>query len=243
MKTALIKTICGALAVAALSTTAHAQLLITEINSNAGAGDFWELTNFSTSSINLFNGSTHWSWDDNSFVAGSIQIPLGITIGPGESIVFLADKNSSAVASFRSAWSLPSSVQVIPDPTGTGLGGGDAVRLYNDLNQPVVTLNYAAGGFIRSSGANSTGGHAGPSAGGSSDSQSLIWDPTFGNTPGDARYTFATGSNFGTYAPLSGGGFGSPGTVGITLPVPEPSSALLLCSSLLLVHLRRRRQA
>lgn len=237
MQTAIKKSItCAALALAAAYPAQALDLLITEINSNASLGDFWELTNFGSTAINLFNGSTPWSWDDNSFTAGSVTLPLGLSIAPGESMVFLADQTNTA--NFRSGWALSASVQIIPDTTGTGLGSGDAVTLYDGAGQAVAALNYAAGGFTRANGSASVGGHAGLSAGGSGNTQSAIWDPTSGTTPATARYTFADGTNYGTYDAPGSTGFGSPGAV---TAIPEPSSAILATLGGLAITLRRRR--
>lgn len=218
-----------------IQSTAFADLLVTEINSNASGGDFFEVTNFGSISIDLSNGS----WDDDSFIAGTVVLPSGLSIAPGESIIFLADTNGSAVASFRSLWNVPASVQIIGVTNAVGLGGGDGVRLFDSANQPLATLSYAAGGFTRSNGTPSVGGHAGLSGGGTAATQSLIWDPTSGTTAATARYTFANGSNYGSYA-ISNGAMGSPGIAA----VPEPSTYMLMGAGLsALVILARRRRA
>ncbi len=108
-----------------IQSTAFADLLVTEINSNASGGDFFEVTNFGSISIDLSNGS----WDDDSFIAGTVVLPSGLSIAPGESVIFLADTNGTAVASFRSLWNIPASVQIIGVANGVGLGSGDSVRL------------------------------------------------------------------------------------------------------------------
>jgi len=224
-----------AVAALVLPGIASAQsLLVTEVNSNAGGGDFFEVTNFGAAAVNLFSGSSPASWDDNSFAPGSVPLPLGISIAPNESIIFLAD--SADTAAFRAYWSLSSSIQVIGDSTGTGLGGNDAVTLYSAAGSVLATLNYAAGAFTLSNGNPSLGGHTGVSAGGST-SHTLIWDPTSGTTAATARYTFATGSNFGSYA--AGTAFGSPGAV------PEPSTYAMIGLGLAAVLLwaRRHRRA
>jgi hypothetical protein len=186
---------------------AHANLLVTEINSNASPADFWELTNFGAAAVNL--GDYVWNDDRGLFDESAAKvIPAGTQIAPGESLVFAVTPD---VAAFRTAWNLPPAVQVIGG--GPGLGQNDQVNLFTSTAapSPLVSLNYAAGGFTRSNGLLSLGGHAGISAGGAASTQSLIWDPNSGlSLP---RFTFATGGNFNTYQ-ATGGAIGSPGFVG-----------------------------
>jgi len=187
--------------------TSHANLVITEVNSNGTPADFWELTNFGAASIDL----SGFVWIDDAVSPtnpAALTIPGGTTILPGESIVFVT---SGTAAEFRSAWNLTASVKIILG--GPNLGQNDAVYLYNPLGSQVAALNYAAGGFIRSNGATALGGHTGTSAGGQAH-QSLIYDPNFGTV--NRRYTFATGANFDTYAANPpDNGVGSPGKVGV----------------------------
>ncbi|MDP0490273.1 MAG: choice-of-anchor I family protein, partial [Verrucomicrobiota bacterium JB023] len=193
--------------------------LVTEIHSN-GAHDFWELTNIGDETGDL----TGFSWDDDSMAAGTVSIPDGTSIAPGESIIFLEDDP----ATFRSYWGLPESVQVYNSPTDSvpGFGSGDTVYLFDASDNVVASLSYAAGGFTKSDGSDSNGGHAGPSAGGSDNAQSAVLDPAFGtDTP---RYTFADGILLATTNP-GGSETGSPGTS--ALNVSGPSFALTLSFS------------
>jgi uncharacterized protein YjiK len=187
---------------------ASGSLLITEIHSD-GLWDFWELTNTGTAAVDL----SGYKWDDdsrNASDAAAVLIPNGTSIAPGESIVFAGASVGSA-ATFRTAWNIPNTVQVIVG--GPNFGGGDAVALFGPA--PTFTeqlyLSYAAGGFTRTTGVAATGGHAGLSAGGTA-TQAMIWDTA---STGSPRYTFATGSNFGSFA-ASGSTtvFGSPGYSG-----------------------------
>lgn len=192
-------------------------LLITEIQSNqaaSGVSDFWELTNVGTIAIALDG----YRWDDDSANpndAAAVTIPAGTSIAPGESVIF----TSVAAESFRTWWNISSTVQVI-SATAPGLGGGDAVYLFDAGGVEVTHLSYAAGGFTKSDGNGSAGGHAGLSAGGSSATQALVWDPSFGTvTP---RYTYASGSSLGTFASaLNAGDIGSPGYNGFDSDGPS----------------------
>ncbi len=232
MKKIVCLTVLAVSALLVQGTASAQSLLVTEINSNAAGGDFFEITNFGTTTINLYSGGTPASWDDNSYQPGSVLLPLGASIAPNESIIFLAD--SSDTETFRALWNLSASVQIFGDSTGTGLGGNDAVTLYSPTGSVLATLSYAAGGFTRSNGTLSLGGHSGVSAGGAT-SQTLIWDPTSGTTAATARYTFANGSSFGTFANGSGA-VGSPGAI------PEPSTYALIGLGLAAVLMWARRR-
>ncbi len=199
-----------------LCGSASAQLVITEINSNGTPADFWELTNYGAAVVDI----SGYIWDDDSAnpnAGNAVTIPAGTSIGPKESIIFAVE---TTAAGFRSAWNLPPSVRVITSDN-PGLGGNDAVHLFNASGQPVTSLDYSAGGFTRSNGGASLGGHAGESAGGEAH-QSLVLDPAFGHGPG-RRYTFATGSNHFTSAANSPNtGVGSPGRSGEAVSNPPP---------------------
>lgn len=190
-----------------LPLTAAGQLVVTEINSNGTPADFWELTNFGSSEVDLGG----YVWTDSTPISPiKVTIPSGTVIAPQESIVFAVTADP---AGFRAAWGLASSVKVIAavDP---GLGQNDAIRLFASAaaSTPLLTLNYAISGFTCSNGALAVGGHAGPSARGTLNTQSLILDPNFG--PSAPRYTFATGGNFGSWQAPGGTATGSPGVVG-----------------------------
>jgi hypothetical protein len=142
----LLRTLLTLATLATLSSIASAQLVITEINSDGTPGDFWELTNFGASSVNI--GS--YKWDDesaNPADPAAFTIPPGTTIAAGESIIFSV---GIAPAAFRTAWGLAPTVQVITG--GPGLGQNDRVWLFNAANAAVTNLGYAASVFTRSNG-------------------------------------------------------------------------------------------
>ncbi|GAA5131530.1 lamin tail domain-containing protein [Luteolibacter yonseiensis] len=203
----------------ALSLPLQAQLLVTEIQSD-GLWDFWELTNTGTEAVDLGG----YKWDDDSKNPAdkdAVTIPSGTTIAAGESIVF-AGAGVGTAETFRNQWGISTNVQVIVG--GPNFGGGDGVAFFSPSNTELFFFSYAAGGFTRIDGSPSSGGHAGLSAGGLA-TQAMVWDSTSGTA--SPRYTFATGSNFGTFAAQSNAAVkGSPGYSGFGATAPSVTLSL-----------------
>jgi uncharacterized protein YjiK/2',3'-cyclic-nucleotide 2'-phosphodiesterase (5'-nucleotidase family) len=200
------------LALAASVSSLQAQLLVTEINSNGSGGDFWELTNVGTTSVDI----SGYKWNDNqrSFTGTTaVTIPANTLINAGESIIF----NEVGTATvFRTAWGLAATVKVIPG--GPGLAMNDAITLYNSAGTELFYLTYAANGFTRTSGTASAGGHAGVSAGGAA-TVSMVWDQASTTSP---RYSAAMVGNLGSFAhSTSPTTIGSPGFNGIAVAPPS----------------------
>ncbi|MDO5624726.1 MAG: ExeM/NucH family extracellular endonuclease, partial [Pseudomonadota bacterium] len=206
-------------------------LLISEVNSNAPGEDFFELYNFGTTAIDL----SGWRWIDDSgtfdhTAAGTF--PAGSTLAPGATVVVL---QKAPVDGFRSAWGLVASspVWLVPGP---GLGGGDAVLLYDADANLAAAVNYgtktiaATGGLavapsLDSAGTAARGGHAGPAfAIGTplpADGVSAVWD---GQSTSAPRYTPAVVGTLGAFAqPGAAANIGSPGIPGVTVTPPGPS--------------------
>lgn len=198
-------------------------VMLTEVHSNqsstapSGANDYWELTNFGTTTVSLAG----YTWHDSGRsygVAQAWKLPAGSSIAPGESVIL----TDTPPATFRAWWGIPSTVQVFHTPGASGLGKNDGVSLFDDGGNEIFFFSYAAAGFTREDGTPSTGDHSGISGGGSSEAQALIWVPTSGTT--SPRYTAATGTNFGSFQPVSGSDLGSPGiTDGISPPMHDAS--------------------
>ncbi len=213
-------------AISAVQTRA-ANLLITEVESSqapsAGvtANDYWELTNFGASSLDI----SGWKWDDDENDPTGIKavaFPASTLIPAGTSAIITG--SSLSVADFQTWWGVDPSVQVI-STAGPGLGQNDQVNLWQPDGlggfTKAASINYAANGFTKSDGNPSAGGHAGASAGGTA-TVAAIWDPA---SPTDSpRYTFAVAGQLGAFKAAGGTDVGSPGVVDA---VPEPATFIL----------------
>lgn len=191
------------------------RLLLTEVQSNqsatapAGANDYWELTNFGATAVDLSGYSWHDSGRSAATAASVSLLPSGSSIAPGESVIF----TEASPEVFRQWWGLDASVQVFQaDAAQSGLGGDDGLSLFGPSGDEIFFFSYAAGGFELEGGSGSLGGQAGLSAGGSDAFQAAIWVPSSGfDAP---RYTAATGENFGSFTAAVGTDLGSPGSLG-----------------------------
>jgi hypothetical protein len=226
--------------------SASGAILITEVNSNATGGDFFELYNTGVSSVDI--GGWRWTDDAITFDNGNV-FATGTTIGAGATLVVI---NSASVDNFKIAWGLDSGVNVLAVGT-TGLGQGDGVVVYDGSGVLQTAFNYGAAGdnitafdtalispFTRTGGSVSAGGHAGVAAGAATAATSAVWDVVSGES--SPRYTFAQAGVLGGFNHSAGAvsGIGSPGVVSA---VPEPASyaALLGAGVLGFVLCRRNR--
>ena len=250
------KTILPILTAVLLAGVSHAQaqILITEINSNGTGGDFFEIYNSGSSSVNL----SDWKWTDRDLRAWNTGFTLNSsTLLAGEIAVIPvasggAGGTSAAIAAFKSSWGLSDSVKLIGyTGAGAGLGSGDGVVLFNSSGNVAASLIYRIlstaefatqsdsstvqlATFIKATSPQPTAsGHAGLMGGGTA-TASLVWDPTSGTA--NPTYRDAVVGQWDAFAnPNSSVTIGSPGVA-----VPEPSStALLGLGSLALLGLRR----
>lgn len=193
-------------ALALLTASAHGQLVITEVMADSGhvtlgaKGDWWELTNTGSSPVNL----TGYKWDDTPTPLSPTisNFPAGITIQPGESMIILGEPASN-VATWRAAWGLNSTTQVIDRDRFIGTGGegfselndtGDEVNLYDPSGKVVARTEFGVSNpkqsqaFLRDGvaiyGLSSTAGNHGAAA--------SVLTPSDVGSPGDARLHFTT---------------------------------------------------
>ncbi len=182
--------------------------LLTEVLSQqaaASVSDFWELTNISAVTKDI----SGYSWHDNArsgSAAAAYKLPSGSSIAPGESVIF----TTISPAAFRAWWGISNSVQVFQTVGAPGLGQNDGVSFFDSGGNELFFFNYAVTGFTKADGSSSTGGHSGPSAGASTETQSTMWVPSSGTTT--PRYTFATVNYEGAFASAASAlDIGSPG--------------------------------
>jgi len=151
MKMTIVLTSVAALAA---SSTAFGQdsvdLKITEIWAGVGGPDhttdWFEISNLSTTTS--YPVSTFFADDSSASPTAARALNTILTIGPGESVIFLMDvtagQEAAQVATFRSVWGLvgsPVQVGYVSSGSGLGLGqGGDAVNIFrgNTTGSPVV---------------------------------------------------------------------------------------------------------
>jgi hypothetical protein len=120
-----------------LTVAPKPNLVITEVMSSEAkkaAGvtfsteDWWELSNFGSSSVNLQG----WRFDDDhdSF-DDAVTITNAVIIAPGESIVLVNDMTPDDFRTWWGTQNLPANLQIISYPT-IGFGSdGDAIYLWN----------------------------------------------------------------------------------------------------------------
>ncbi|GAA5119295.1 lamin tail domain-containing protein [Luteolibacter yonseiensis] len=125
-------------------------LAVTEIMSSSAHtntklnGDWWELTNTGTTSLDL----TGFSYDDNHDLAGQTVFPNFI-LKAGESLIILNEDDAGEAALFRNTWGLPDTVRILTrEDFGiedlVGLGGNDSVIVYQPNGTRVARADYTA---------------------------------------------------------------------------------------------------
>ena len=113
-------------------------LRITEFMYKGVGGEFIEFTNVGLQPIDLAG----WSYDDDSGVAGTLDLGVLGVVQAGESVIV----TETDATTFRSAWSLCDGVKVLGGNAVGNLGNGDAIHLFDALGNLADRLQYANGG-------------------------------------------------------------------------------------------------
>jgi hypothetical protein len=123
------------------SLSLQAQLRITEVMSSGGTSDWFELTNYGTTAVDI----TGWKVDDGSFALAASVLLNGVTsIAPNERVIFCENASTSYATTFRTFWGLASEVQV-GTYTGSGIGlssGGDGVIVFDATGTEVWRVSF-----------------------------------------------------------------------------------------------------
>jgi hypothetical protein len=135
------------------------------------------------------------------------------TVAPGESVIL----TETPAATFRTAWSLASSVKIFGSNTNSNLGRADQIHLYDAAGNEVDSLIYG----------DETG--KGPRTQNKS-ATVPVGDLALTTAPSTGWTLASVGDAYGSWA-SSGNDLGNPGTY-YAAPVPEPSTFALLASLL-----------
>lgn len=146
-----------------VASPAVAQLRITEVMGQASSGtsstlngDWWELTNFGPTPVNLLG--YQWADSEDALPSSDSNFFPDFTLNPGQSLIILEEDAYSKDA-WRTMWGISSSVAVLtedemvddatPDgDTFSGLGSsGDVVNFYSPTG--VLLDSYAFGVITR----------------------------------------------------------------------------------------------
>ncbi|MGB0175910.1 MAG: T9SS type A sorting domain-containing protein [Owenweeksia sp.] len=126
-------------------------LAITEVMPNSSHatvdGDWFELTNYGNSPIDLLN----FSWDDADDVPGTRKVKTSLVIKPGESIIFL-DEVTPDDDIWANSWRqlLNNLVVIAKDEVG-GIGfsslqeSADEVNFYDEKGQKISSVSWSPG--------------------------------------------------------------------------------------------------
>ncbi|URI11578.1 FxDxF family PEP-CTERM protein [Aquincola tertiaricarbonis] len=204
------------LALAAGTAQAAPSVAITEWMYKGGVGEFVEFTNLGSAPVSLVG----WSFDDDSRLAGVLDLSAFGTLAAGESVLI----TETEADVFRADWGLAASVKVIGNYTNN-LGNGDEINLFNASGALVDRLTYDKTTLVTSEvsgrpgsftvlGANQVSGWV----------LSAVGD-------GEASWRSAAGS------------IGSPGRTQFASPVPEPETYALMLAGLAAVGWLARRRA
>jgi len=125
------------------SLSVQSQVRITEVMSSGGTSDWFELTNYGSTAIDI----TGWKVDDNSFNFATSVLLNGVTsIAPNERVIFCENASAAYASTFRTFWGLSEDVQV-GTYTGSGIGlssSGDGVIVFNASGTEIWRVSFGA---------------------------------------------------------------------------------------------------
>lgn len=203
----------------ALPLQDESKLLISEVNSKSEGGDFFELFNYSTASIDL----SGWVYDDDSAsINDGATFPAHVVLPAGKRLVVNVKQSTEA---FKTIWNIATVGTYVLLESGSGMGKGDAVVLFDATGQFVTGMNYGMDPLLilDSNGSavdtlapakDASGNiptdtlHAGVAFGGATDGTSVVWD---GVSTADPRYEAAVIGVDGAFSPDGNVSIASPG--------------------------------
>jgi hypothetical protein len=209
MKLVSAVTVAAALIAAA---SAQGQIRITEWTYQGASGEWIEFTNVGNTAVD-FSG---WSFDDDSRVAGTVNLSAFGLVAAGESVI-LADITAAA---FRTAWNLGAGVKVIGGNT-TNLGRGDEINIFNGSTLvDRLTYDDVLIGGVRTQNVTAN-----------------IALANLGLNQSALAPKSVVGDAYGSYKAATSNDVGNPG---LYLPIPAPGSLALVGMGLLVAGSRRR---
>lgn len=148
-----------------LSQPATAQLRITEVMAQASAtsstmnGDWWELTNFGQTPVNLLG--YQWADAEDALPSTESNFFPSFVLNPGQSLILL-EEDTYSKEDWRNMWGIPMSIAILTEdemvddstPDGdqfSGLGstGGDTVLFYDPAGMLLDSYTYLGSAFVR----------------------------------------------------------------------------------------------
>ena len=204
------------LAQAAGTAQAAPSVAITEWMYKGGVGEFVEFTNLGNAPVSLVG----WSFDDDSRLAGVLDLSAFGTLAAGESVLI----TETEADVFRADWGLAASVKVIGNYTNN-LGNGDEINLFNASGTLVDRLTYDKTTVVTSEVSGRPGSFT-----------------VLGANQVSGWVLSAVGDSEGSWRSAAGS-IGSPGQTQFASPVPEPETYALMLAGLAAVGWLARRRA
>jgi len=202
-------------ALVAISSSAMAQIRITEWMYNGDDGEFVEFTNIGNTSIDM----TGWSFDDSSRTPGSTDLSSFGVVASGQSVVM----SELAASAFATLWGGLAGVSIVGE-NSHNLGRADEINIYDQSGTLIDQLTYddATGNGPRTS--NVSGN---------------ILPASLGQNLAVNAELSSLGDTWGSWT----GTNGSIANPGQYTPVPEPATMITLGVGGALALNRRRRKA